>query len=134
MSEENANRLLRLMRAAFPEAEVTGYEHLIASMLNDSKDRHVAAAAVVAGAQVIVTDNLSDFPPIALTPFNIEAQSADTFLTHLFSLDPDTMLALITAQARDYAFPPLTPLEFLDRLAKAAPTFAALVRAQLSNT
>jgi hypothetical protein len=30
-------------------------------MQNDEKDRHIAAAAVKAGAQVIVTSNLDDF-------------------------------------------------------------------------
>ena len=34
---------------------VTGYEPLIAAMQNDIKDRHVVAAAVKAGAQVIIT-------------------------------------------------------------------------------
>jgi hypothetical protein len=31
-----------------------GYEELVAAMRNDEKDRHVAAAAVKAGAQFIV--------------------------------------------------------------------------------
>jgi hypothetical protein len=46
------------MNKAFPEALVTNHESLIAGMKNDEKDRHVAAAAVKAGAQVIVTMNL----------------------------------------------------------------------------
>jgi len=49
------------MERVFPEAEVTGYEHLIAAMKKDEKDRHVVAAAVKAGAQVITTSNLKDF-------------------------------------------------------------------------
>jgi predicted nucleic acid-binding protein len=40
---------------------VTGHEPLIAAMKNDEKDRHVVAAAVKAGAQVIVTSNLKHF-------------------------------------------------------------------------
>lgn len=131
--QESADHLIEEMRIAFPEADVTSYHHLIPAMRNDPKDRHVVAAAVVAGAQLIVTDNLSDFGPDALAPFNIEAQSADAFLTDLFSLDLDAMVAIISAQAGDYAFPPLTPMELLDRLARTAPTFAELVRAQLST-
>lgn len=38
------------MEKYFPEAMVTGYEPLIAGMQNDTKDRHVVAAAVKAGA------------------------------------------------------------------------------------
>lgn len=132
-SEAGAQRLLQMMRSAFPAAEVTGYDHLIASMLNDPKDRHVAAAAVMCGAEVIVTDNLDDFPSEALAPFNLEAQSADAFLSNLLSLAPDDMTFLIVAQAEDYTFPAMTAEELLNRLAKAVPTFARFVPVQLTH-
>lgn len=60
LTAEQGARLRAAMEKAFPEAEVTGYEPLIAGMQNDPKDRHVVAAAVKAGAQVIVTLNLRD--------------------------------------------------------------------------
>jgi predicted nucleic acid-binding protein len=60
MSDEQANRLLAAMTGAFPESMVTGYEPLVDVMPNHEKDRHVAAAAVKAGAQVVVTSNLKD--------------------------------------------------------------------------
>jgi hypothetical protein len=82
----------------FPEAEVTGYEHLIAAMRNHEKDRHVAAAAVKAGAQVITTSNLKDFAEL---PEGIEAQSPDVFLCNLFDLDPETFVELLREQAAD---------------------------------
>jgi predicted nucleic acid-binding protein len=58
-TRERVDRLLAMMRGAFPEAEVTGHQLLIGSMLNDPKDRHVTAAAVACGAHVIVTVDLS---------------------------------------------------------------------------
>jgi predicted nucleic acid-binding protein len=61
MPEDKATRLRAIMTREFPEAEVTGYEHLIAAMKNHEKDRHVVAAAMKAGAQVITTSNLRDF-------------------------------------------------------------------------
>jgi hypothetical protein len=61
------------MRRHFPEAMVSGYEELIDQMDNDPKDRHVLAAAVVAGAEFIVTANLRDFPARALEPRAVEA-------------------------------------------------------------
>jgi hypothetical protein len=38
------------MERAFPEADVTGYEHLVTAMPHHAKDRHVVAAAVKTGA------------------------------------------------------------------------------------
>jgi PIN domain-containing protein len=76
MPQERANRLRAIIEREFPEAEVTGYEHLIDAMPNNPKDRHVAAAAVKAGAQVITTANLKDF---AALPDRVVAQSPDEF-------------------------------------------------------
>lgn len=55
--------------------------------LPDLDDRHVVAAAIRAGAQVIVTANVKDFPAAALEPFNIEAQHPDVFIVGLIDLD-----------------------------------------------
>src|SRR5688572_2201843 len=51
VTDEQAARLRSAMTGHFPEAMVTGHEHLIDAMPNDEKDRHVVAAAVKAGAQ-----------------------------------------------------------------------------------
>lgn len=62
-------RLFQQMSAAFPDALVTGWEALIGTVqLPDPDDRHVVAAALAGRADVIVTDNLADFPPEALPP------------------------------------------------------------------
>lgn len=65
MPADKAARLRATIQSYFPEAEVTGYQPLIAAMQNDAKDRHVVAAAVKAGAQVITTANLKDFAPLS---------------------------------------------------------------------
>lgn len=62
ISEDKAQQLVNVIKGYFPEAFVTGYTLLITSMPNDEKDRHVLAAAVVSNSQVIVTQNLKDFP------------------------------------------------------------------------
>lgn len=92
MRPERAQRLVDTMAEAFPESWVDDYEDLIPAMRNDPKDRHVAAAAVKAGAQVIVTSNLKDFQRL---PSGMEAQSPDEFLCHLFDLDPDVLVAAL---------------------------------------
>lgn len=125
MTTEQATRLRSAMSAAFPEAMVSGHESLIAGMKNDEKDRHVAAAAVKAGAQVIVTMNLSDFSTL---PDGIEAQHPDEFLCNLFDLDPEGLTELVRSQASDYKKPPRTFEDVLGTLAKLVPDFAAAVR------
>lgn len=54
-----------------------------AAKRNDPKDRHVVAAAVKAGAQIIVTSNKRDFYDL---PSGIEVQTPDEFLSNLFDL------------------------------------------------
>lgn len=115
------------MREAFPEAVVTGYEQLVPAMTNHEKDRHVAAAAVVAGAQVIVTSNLKDFPRAALEPFNVVPLSPDELLMDLVDLAPRAMVDLLRAQAARLRNPPMTIEEVLDDIASQAPEFAKLM-------
>ncbi|HSH81995.1 MAG TPA: PIN domain-containing protein [Herpetosiphonaceae bacterium] len=130
-TEEQAQRLVDMLRRAFPEASITGYEEVVNRMTNHPKDRHVLAAAVVAQAQIIVTDNLRDFPETALAPFTIEAQSADTFLTGLFEEVPERMVQIVIEQTAAMRLWPKTYSEVLDSIGKQAPTFAKLVSERL---
>ena len=122
-----AQHLIGELRAQFPEALVGGDEVLVPVMTNDKKDRHVLAAAVVAQAQVIVTDNLKDFPLAALSPYRLEAQSSDAFLADLFDLYPEAMVQIVVQQGSDLRHPRTLP-ETLDRLAPQIPRFAEAVR------
>jgi predicted nucleic acid-binding protein len=131
MSEEKAQRLIHTMSSYFPDASVVQYTDLIDAMPNHPKDRHILAAAVVVGAQVIVTFNLKHFPQDMLAPLHIEAQSPDGFLTHLFHLAPSRMTEILLEQARFLRNPPKTALDVLERLEKHAPTFTALVLKEL---
>ena len=77
---------------AIPGCLVMGYERLIEGLdLPDPDDRHVLAAAIKAGAEVIVTYNLRHFPAVALQPFNVQAQHPDEFLVGLLDLDLATV-------------------------------------------
>jgi len=125
MPKNRADRLRTIMTREFPEADVSGYQHLIAAMKNHEKDRHVVAAAVKAGAQVITTSNLKDFTEL---PEGVEAQSPDEFLCNLFDLDPDGFVELLREQAQDLINPPMTLDELLDRLARVVPDLVAAAR------
>ncbi|MGB7961567.1 MAG: PIN domain-containing protein [Propionicimonas sp.] len=52
-----AERVVSQMQRAFPDAEVTDYATLVTAMTCHPKDRHVLAAAVAGGSQVVVTFN-----------------------------------------------------------------------------
>ena len=128
MAEDKAARLVATMRRAFPEAQVTDFENLIPSMRNDEKDRHVVAAAVKAGAQVIVTSNTRDFHDL---PSGIEIQTPDEFLSNLFDLDRPRMIEVLETLAKRYQKPPMAIPRILDALALTE--FGELVRAHLAS-
>lgn len=127
-SPEAAARLRAQLRTHFPEAQVEPADAQIDAMKNDPDDRHVAAAAVLAHAQVIVTFNTRHFPDQALEPYGIEAQHPDEFLCHLLDLAPSLMRQVLGDQAAALRMPPMTVHQLLVRLAKDAPMFAEQAR------
>lgn len=61
--------------------------------LPDEDDRHVLAAAVAVGADVLCTDNLKDFPADVMDKVGIRLMSSDALLSLLVAEFPDGMLA-----------------------------------------
>lgn len=85
-----------LMNAHAEDCLVTDFEPLIGAMsLPDPDDRHVVAAAVKCGADVIVTFNLRDFPDSVLSVYGMEAQHPDVFVRHLIDLRPGVVVSSI---------------------------------------
>jgi predicted nucleic acid-binding protein len=67
-----------LMERVLPQARVTGYEARIPTItLPDPDDRHVVAAAAEAGASVIVTWNIRDFPAAELRKHGLRKLTPD---------------------------------------------------------
>jgi hypothetical protein len=108
----------------FADARIEGYEPLIAAMTNHSKDRHVLAAAVSAGAQTIVTFNLKDFPDSALAPWDVAAQSPDDSLIHQYHLD----LEVVVTKLREQAARRGGIERLLEIHSRTAPEFVYLIR------
>lgn len=105
------------MTAYFPDARVTGYESLIGSMTNHPKDRHVLAAAVAGRADVLVTENIRDFPPGSAAHLGITVARQDDFLSGLLELYPDAVLGALRRQASRYRREPRTVAALLNILA-----------------
>jgi len=117
------------MNKAFPEAMVTVPKSLAASLdgIPDKGDRPVLAAAIMAHANVIVTQNTRHFPKDYLDEFGILCQTADEFLIHQYHLGGQLVLDKLDDQAagitksREYV---------IKSLRNAAPKFAELVEAR----
>ncbi|MCJ1706516.1 PIN domain-containing protein [Microbacterium sp. VKM Ac-2923] len=125
----------RSMNEAFEDARVTGWETLVEGLeLPDPNDRHVLAAAIRGRADVIVTENVRDFPASALSPLGLEAVRLDEFLLTQFDLGVPATVQIVHDQARAMGRPPVTAEQLLGRLARSgAPRFAHAVEAALSS-
>lgn len=98
-SPEQVTHLLNELNTYFPDSLVEkGYKELISSMRNDGKDRHVTAAAVKAGSEVIVTYNLKHFKEEHLKPFDITARHPDEFLIDVYHLNPEAVVHVLHQQ------------------------------------
>lgn len=106
------------MNRAFPHACVSGYEALAPAFASgpDGDDAHVMAAAQHCGAEVIVTENLKDFPAALLEPLLIEALSADHFIADAIDLDQDLAVAAIGAMRGRLKNPAITAAALLDKM------------------
>lgn len=98
-AEAVARGEIALMRARWPEAEVAPDEALVAGLsLPDPDDRHVLAAAIAGGAEVLMTLNRADFPTRALARHGILLREPDGFLVELAAEGID--LAGVAAEVR----------------------------------
>ena len=126
-SAEVARKLEEVIKAAFPVSMIEVPTEAEAAMTNHPKDRHVLAAAVLADADIIVTNNLQDFDTQALAPFKIIAKSPDDFLSDIFDDHPKEMVQVILHQAQNYKRSPRTFVELANLLSKQIPKFTAKI-------
>lgn len=128
--KDNIERQAEIVRAAFGECFVTGYDGLGRTLdLPDPDDRHVLAAAIRCSAQVIVTQNLKDFPEDILEEHAVEALSADDFLHQTYDLFPVEANSVLRSVRSKYRDPSMTASEFLTDLTRCGlPKLAAIAR------
>ena len=107
----------KLMNDALPDATVTGYQaHIEIVTLPDPDDRHVVAAAITAGASIILTWNVRDFPTGQLKRHGLLRQTPDAFLTDLYDKAPDLTVASLANARRNLSKTRVSVSGFIDIL------------------
>lgn len=115
ISDEEASKRTEIMNQAFPDALVENYEPLIETLcLPDIKDRHVLAAAIKTNANLIVTNNLKDFPREYLSTFGLNAKNADDFITDIIDLNHETSVIAFKDLVLNKKKPPYDEFEVLE--------------------
>ncbi len=119
-----ADSRIKAAHETFPEAMVTGYEHLTEQCQNHPDDRHILAAAIHSSTETIVTFNVKDFKAEALGPWGINAAHPADYLKVLYDHDPAAVTNALHAMA---AKAKRTVPEMLGRLAWYAASFSEYV-------
>ena len=114
---DEADKRVKIANEAFPDALVQNYNGLISGLtLRDDKDRHVLAAAIKTNADVIVTNNIKDFPEEYLDSFGIKVKTADDFLTDIIDLNQEQAIAAFKEMVLNKRNPDLDEFQVLDLL------------------
>lgn len=123
------------MKAVLPEADVTNYRPLVASLkLPDPDDRHVLAAAIAGKASVIVTWNLKDFSRRDLLPYGVTSQSPDDFLTDLHAAFPEALISSVKRARRNLRKTTPSVEAFVDALQQSGlKKFSGVLRRNISS-
>jgi predicted nucleic acid-binding protein len=118
ITRERLERTRNLMDRAIRDSVVTGHMAIVDSLtLPDPGDRHVLASAIHAGADLIVTFNLSDFPLPILEPYRLIARHPDDVFLEILDAAPAEFGAAARRQRLALKNPPFSVAEFLAKLA-----------------
>lgn len=108
---------IKMIHENFEDAMVINYEPLIDQVsLPDENDRHVLAAAIKTNANVIVTNNLKDFPSDYLSSLGLSAKNADDFIADIIDLNPNTAVKAFKELVLYRKNPKMDEYEVLDSL------------------
>lgn len=89
----------------------------------------MVAAAIKAGASIIVTFNLRDYPEGELARHGVVAMHPDLFALEMIARSPTAVLEIISMQAADLKSPPHMALDVVGALERCGLSrFGAAVR------
>ena len=119
-SEEEAEKRSQAPNRAFPDAFVLNYGGIIPNLtLPDPNDCHVLAAAIKSNANVIVTNNIKDFPKDYLNSFGVGIKTADDFLTDIIDLNHEVSIQAFREMVLHKKNPEMDVYQVLDQLRKS---------------
>lgn len=117
VTDDQIDHRLRTMNRAFPDAMITGYEDLIPEMQADDKDKHVLAAAVYSGSDVLVTENTKDFHPPSNGAGAMRIERTSQFLNRVMDDYPEDVVQAMQDMVDRNRREPRTMPELVDRMA-----------------
>ncbi|MBT2988024.1 MAG: PIN domain-containing protein [Candidatus Thiodiazotropha sp. (ex Ctena orbiculata)] len=134
LSRERLEQTAKKMNDAVPDCLVDGYESFIEGLsLPDPDDRHVLAAAIRAGAEVIVTMNQKDFPEAELNKYDIFCLHPDDFIMDIVDLHPATVTSVVKQQRANLKNPPYSAEEFIEVIRRQGlPATASFLESEIS--
>jgi hypothetical protein len=97
--KELADSRMNAAIEAFPEAMISGFEHVIPVCTNHPDDRHVLAAAIHAKVETIVSFNVKDYVSDSLEPWGITVAHPADYLKVLYDHDPAVVTSALHAMA-----------------------------------
>lgn len=118
------------VRRSFPEAEIQDYSNLLPALTNDSKDRHVLAAAIRGNCPLILTFNLKHFAAGDLAPWSAQATHPQDYLLILYEMEPRQMMVCLGEIA---GMRKLEVEDVLIRLGKVLPKFSCRLLDDLNS-
>jgi predicted nucleic acid-binding protein len=125
-----SDHTLAEMRRYFPAAMVTVGPDDIDRLDNDPKDRHVAAAGIVAAADAVVTINVRDFRSRVLDEAGVAVLTPGRLVELVLDEAPELVEQAVRRIANRWTNPSWSPAEVADILA-GHPTMAlAMYRAR----
>jgi predicted nucleic acid-binding protein len=108
------------MERAFPAANVSpGPDMILRIMASceqqaEQEDAHVIAAALTAGADIVVTDNVRDMTSVVpRLPSTLNILTPDEFVAELYGSDPATVIVGARTHRRSLNFPAYDPANYL---------------------
>lgn len=115
--------------APYGRIDPQDYMSLMDGMVGPDQDDHIFSAAVQGGKiDILLTENLTDFPQVDIGP-NAISRRPDDFFVGLLQSFPEEFLVLIEQMSANLKRPPLTEGEVLARLAKCGlPEFEKQMR------